>query len=82
MSEALHDALWPAAKAAGMRDKSDLPMIDLTGAVVDKAGKLDMPPRLFDRARSEKPHLFVRAPDMTPQQRAEFLRNHARVHGV
>jgi len=82
MSEALHEALWPTAMAAGMRDKSDLPMIDLTGATIDKAGKLDMPPRLFDRARTAHPALFLSAKDMTPAARQAFLRDHARRHGV
>lgn len=82
MSDTLYEKIWPHAQAAGLVDRDALALLDTSSVRVDKSGKPKIPVGFFDEARTEKPHLFKRARDMTPEQRKSFLKEHTRRHGL
>jgi hypothetical protein len=51
--------IGPAAREAGMVDDPDaLKMLDISSVTLAVDGKVIVPPRFFDQARRNKPHLF------------------------
>jgi len=72
----MRDAAWPAFRAAGLRAKEDMLLLDLKGISMP-AGKLNILPGTIERARVQKPYLFAQktASQMSKSEREAFLAN-------